>query len=545
MPLSSIEEVSLAYGLDHYEVDGPYRVLLRYFLGREPDLRGLGRFAGSDVYEVGYRVDRVGQPLLFTWSVDGVRRDVVWLDPAERRVLEELVRKYGVNRAPYEGGSWHEHYAGIYLVGDPGLACVLTITMQTAYTLYKYGGDLGKHHANLAGLEEPLMWGATWFTEVQGGSDLGANTTTAVRGEDGVWRLTGYKYFASGAGIADLALVTARIPGSRPGAKGLSLFLVPRLNRRGEPNYAIRRLKWKSGTVAVPTGEVELIDSEAYLIGEADKGIYYTLESLMVSRLSNSMGALGVARKAYLEAYLYALRRKAFGRRLVDHSLVVRDLLEMEAELEATMAVTMKAITLFDRAWRDTPPYGEAYHYARLLTHIAKNMTAEMASRVTQTAMELFGGIGFLHEFPVERWHREALITPIWEGTSNIQALDMLEVMEKKGAHKALLQELDELARDSPDPSLAKAALDLAGEALRIASTPESAVFNAKDILRMLGSSTAILLLLDASSRIGDPAAAQVARIYYESRVLGKFRSPPAREVVSEILSLRGRLPSP
>ena len=97
-----------------------------------------------------------------------------------------------------------------------------------------------------------------------------------------------------------------------------------------------------------------------------------------------------------------------------------------------TTAITLKAIHEFQKSFKETPPYTERYHYARLLTHIAKNLTADMSSYVTRLAMELHGGIGFLSEFPVERWHREALITPIWEGTSNIQALDMLEAIVKK-----------------------------------------------------------------------------------------------------------------
>ncbi|MEB3779104.1 MAG: acyl-CoA dehydrogenase family protein [Desulfurococcales archaeon] len=543
MPLSGLEDLSLAYGLNHYELDAPYRLLLRHFLGVEPDLRRLGEYTGSIVYEAMYRVDRLSQPLLHTWSVRGERVDRVWLDPAERMVLEELVDTFKVNSYPFNGDSWHLHYAGIYLVGDPGLSCILTITIQTAYALYKYGDSrIRGYYRRLAGLEKPLMWGATWFTEVQGGSDLGANTTRATP-EGGLWRLNGYKYFASGAGIADLALVTARPPRSGPGAKGLALFLVPRIDSRGNLNYAVRRLKWKSGTVAVPTGEVELIDSEAYLVGEEDKGIYYTLEDLMVSRLANAIGAVGIARKAYIEAYRYVMERRAFGKRVYEHPLAYRDLLEMEAEIEASLALTMKAISVFDGAWGDRPPYTSRYHYARLLTHIAKNVTAEASARVTQTAMELWGGIGFLHEFPVERWHREALITPIWEGTSNIQALDMLEAMYKKQAHIPLMEDLEETSSDVADEKLAKTVIEDARRTLDALSkaSPGEAEYMAKDVLRRLGTATAVITLLNASARTGDDAMAEAARIYYELKTRGSIRMVP-REVGDQITSLRGNL---
>ena len=543
MPLAGLEHISPAYGLDHYTLDLPYRLFLRYFLGEEPDLAGLGRFAGGDLYEVAYRVDRLSGPVLVNWSVLGENPDVSLLDPAEKRVLLELVKKYGVNRHPFEGRSWHHHYAGIYLVGDPGISCVLTITIQTAYALYKYGGpEVREYYKGLSGIEGEPLWGATWFTEVQGGSDLGANTTVATPLEGARWRLDGYKYFSSGAGIADWALVTARPPGARSGAKGLALFAVPRINSEGRLNYRVRRLKWKSGTVAVPTGEVELIGSEAYLLGDAEKGIYYTLEDLMVSRLSNSIGAMGIARKAYLEAYGYAAVRRAFGRLIMEHPLLARDLLESEILIEAGLAVVMKAISLFDKAWGDTPPYSEVYHYARLMTHIAKNYTADIAARVSRTAMEVYGGIGFLHEFPVERWHREALITPIWEGTSNIQALDMLEAMYKKGAHQPLLQELEELAASLEERRTAEEALDLARKTLRMMEEdPRMAEWRAKEALARLAHSTATILMLDASQRTGDPWLGEAAKLLHTWTHKGSLPMP-SRETIREITSLRGAL---
>ena len=543
MPLASLDSISLAYGLNHYSVDKPYRLLLRYSLGEEPDFNELGAYVGRDVYEVAYRVDRISQPLLVNWSVLGDNPDVVLLDPYERKVLVDLVSKYGVNRHPFEGRSWHHHYTGLYLVGDPGIACILTITIQTAYALYKYGSEAVRdYYRNLSGLREPLLWGATWFTEVQGGSDLGANITTADEVGNGIWVLNGYKYFASGAGIADLALVTARPRGARLGAKGLALFLVPMKRKDGSLNYRIRRLKWKSGTVAVPTGEVELINSEGYLIGEKEKGIYYTMENLMVSRLANSMGALGIARKAYLEAYRYASIRRAFGKLIKDHPLLARDLLEAELKIEAGLAIAMKAVTLFDKAWHDKPPYGDAYHYARFMTHIAKNFTADVAADVTRTAMEVFGGIGFLHEFPVEKWHREALITPIWEGTSNIQALDMLEAMWKKKAHEPFLDDIEELARSQQNYRLAEAAEELARKTIeRLVAEPQRAEWIAKTSLRSLAVAAATLQLLDASRVTGDTVFEDVAELYYTLEAKRELPQPD-EGVLHEVVSLRGLL---
>jgi acyl-CoA dehydrogenase len=541
MPLSGLEPISPAFGLDHYSLDRPYRSLLKYYLKEDPDYSSLGRYAGSTVYETAYRVDLLSPPLLVNWSVLGENPDVSLLDPMEKQVLLDLILKHRVNTHPFEGRSWHHHYTGLYLIGDPGISCILTITIQTAYALYKYGGGLRDYYKPLAGIQEPPMWGATWFTEVQGGSDLGANTTVAERRGE-TWVLNGYKYFASGAGLASMALTTARPVGGKPGAKGLGLFLVSRKRSSGKLNYRVRRLKWKSGTIAVPTGEVEFIDTEAYLLGDLEKGIYYTMEDLMVSRLANAHAANGIARKAYLEAYGYAATRKAFGGLIRDHPLLARDLLEMELLIEAGLSVSMKAITLFDEAWHDEPPYSGKYHYARLMTHVAKNYTADIASTVTRRAMEIYGGIGFLHEYPVERWHREALITPIWEGTSNIQALDMLEAMWKKNAHQFLLEDMEELTRNQENTSLAEEAYSrLEDTVKKLEANPGLAEWMSKEALTRIAESTAVLLLLDAARQTGDTILEDVAELYYNWSVKHDLIQPE-KTVLEEITSLRGSL---
>jgi acyl-CoA dehydrogenase len=399
------------------------------------------------------------------------------------------------------------------------------------------------YYRSLSGLSKPIMFGATWFTEIQGGSDLGANATVA-RESNGLWRLNGYKYFASGAGLADVALVTARTPGSPPGAKGLSLFAVPRVRGDGSLNFYVRRLKAKSGTIAVPTGEVELVDSEGYLVGEAGKGIYYALESLMVSRLANSHGALGIARKAYLEAALYTAHRRAFGRRLVEHRLVRRDLLEAESLIEAGLVLAHEATEMFQRSSRDTPPYTPAYHYARLLTHIAKNVTAEIALRVTTTSMELLGGLGFLTEYPVERWHREALITPIWEGTSNIQALDMLEVMAKKGAHKTLLEEMRGRARETMNVDTSRKALTVIETTIEemLVRQPEVVEYEAKDLLRKLGYAISIILLESVAARLWEKRYHVIAETILERELLGRPIPLLNDEDFVDVVSLGGQI---
>ena len=542
MPDTPYRHLSHAYGQNHFTVDGPFQEILRFHLGTVPNLSRLGEFVGKDLYEVADYVDKFGHPELVTWSVDGERVDRAWMAPSEMRVLDWLMREAAVNQSPYRRGDWFGHFAALYLIADPGVGCIITVTNQTAYAVYKYGDAEAKAYLpSLIGEEQPVRYGATWFTEIQGGSDLGANRVKA-ESHEGRWSVDGdTKYFASNAGLAELALVTARVDGGGTGVKGLGLFLVPERTRDGKRNFLVRRLKEKSGTIGVPTGEVEFAHSEALLLGAPEKGVYYTLENLMVSRLANSVAALGIARKAYLEAYYYAQARTAFGRRLIDHPLVRRDLLDLEVAIEGSLALTFRAIEGFQQAWTDQPPYHPTYHFARLLAHITKNVTADMAAEVTRAAMELHGGLGFLREFPVERWHREALITPIWEGPSNIQALDLLEVIAKKGAHKLLLEDVQrhepEVRTGRETYALARDRIEKALSALASSSESEAQFFG-KDTLNDLGHAIAAAQLVRIANSLASSRFARVAAMYARRYLERKRYDFPAPAEVDEVIAI-------
>ncbi|NIM94300.1 MAG: acyl-CoA dehydrogenase [Anaerolineales bacterium] len=515
-----MDHQSYIRGKNHWDLEPDLpKILEQYWDDFNQELSTItsfGELVGEEVDRVASVVDQ-NPPELIMHNVDGERVDRARLDPAHEALLKDLSF---INRPPYEGGSWHHHFTYSYLVADPGIYCTLIVTNQTAYALYKYAQEYR------AWMDQLLMgeaWGATWMTEIQGGSDLGSNTTIASPIGDGLWILDGGdKYFASNAGIADYALVTARPVDALPGPKGLALFLLPRLDRNGDLNFRIRRFKRKSGTRAVPTGEVEIDKSEAYLIGEAEQGIYYTLETLTVSRFANAIGAMGLARKAHLEALFRVNSRRAFGADLVDHPLVKRDLTDLAVRTAGGLALIFRAIEAFDKAWTETPPYTEKYHYARFLSHLAKNRTADHASASTQMAMELFGGLGFLDEYPVARLHREALITPIWEGTSNIQALDMLEVMAKKGAHEPFLDEMMTSLSGSQSPEVQLARTKLVETLDQLGTlSPGEAQWASKDALAMLADVAQVALLLNLSET-GGKRYEDLARLYSNHFIAGE-----------------------
>lgn len=507
-----MEAHSYAFGKNHWQLDPDIRPVLGQYwadLGEhETELSRFGALAGGEAYQVAYHVDHDSPPALVSHDLDGRRIDRARLCPQHAALLKEIA---WINRPPYQGGSWLHHFALGYLLADPGLYCSLIVTNQTAYAIYKYAPE---HTRWLESLLSGEMWGATWMTETHAGSDLGA-TLTEARQQDGGWRLYGdTKYFASNAGLADLAIATARPQGAPPGPKGVALFLVPRLDQAGRLNFTVRRLKDKSATRAVPTGEVEFANSQAYLVGQAELGIYYTLENLTVSRLANAIGAMGLARKAHLEALLRSQARQAFGKALVEHPLLLYDLTDLAVRTAGGLALVFHAVAAFERSWHATPPYTADYHYARFLSHLAKNRTAEHAAQATRTAMEIFGGMGFLDETNLPRLHREALVTAIWEGTSNIQALDMLEAMQKKGAHEMFLDEYLPLLQAVPvrPARTASQAIDATLRRLSELENP-GAQWYARDALDRLADAATVGLLYRLADSNGERYA-RLAELY-------------------------------
>jgi alkylation response protein AidB-like acyl-CoA dehydrogenase len=388
--------------------------------------------------------DRAGTPWLRMFDQFGQRVDEILYAPEYWRMLRQGYRAGLVWRA-FEEDSLVPSYLLGYVTSffDPGLYCPYTVSLSTAVPLAKYGDDALKDRFLPALLrKDDAAWqGATWMTEVRGGSDLGAAVETVARTAGEGWRLTGDKYFASNVG-ANLAVVAARSAGAPPGVRGLALFLVPRHQVDGGLNYFIRRLKDKIGTRSVPTGEVELRESEAYLLGRAEWGIYLILEVLNISRVANSVASVALAQRALADALAFAVGRTAFGKPILEHPLLRHQFEERFAALKSAFALGWESVRLLADVWRETPRYSDRYHLFRLVAHLAKYWTAELAAQTARWCIEVHGGVGTLAEYGVERWLREALILSIWEGTPHRQMLDGLEVMEHKGAHRLLFQHL-------------------------------------------------------------------------------------------------------
>jgi len=393
-------------------------------------------------------IDRAGTPWLRMFDRLGKRVDEILYPRNYQTILRRGYRSGVVWRA-VEEKSLIPTYALIYTISfhDPGICCPYTVSLGTAVPLAKYGSAelQADFLPQLSRKDDPIWQGATWMTEIKGGSDLGAAVETMARPAGGGWLLTGDKYFASNAG-AELAVVAARPEGAAAGVRGLALFLVPRYRKNGGLNYFIRRLKDKIATRSVPTGEIELKDSEGYLLGTPDSGIYLILEVLNLSRVANSVVSVALAQRAMVGALSYAEERTAFGKRILDHPLLRHQFENRLNALRSAFALAWESVHLLNDVWMERPPYSDRYHLFRLVAHLAKYWTAEFAVDTAKWAMEVHGGLGVLAEYGAERWLREAMILAIWEGTSHRQILDGLEVMERKRAHKLLFRRLAEIA---------------------------------------------------------------------------------------------------
>jgi len=389
-------------------------------------------------------VDRAGTPWLRMFDVAGKRVDEILYPPEYWRMLKRGYRS-GVLWQAFRDQTLLPSFLLIYLTSfyDAGLSCPYTVSLSTALPVSEYADPATKERflARLLREDDTVWQGATWMTEIKGGSDLGANVETVAVPQGDAWQLTGDKYFASNAG-AELAVAAARPKNAPSGVRGLALFLLARWRQSGELNYTIRRLKDKIATRSVPTGEIELRESEAYLLGTAEEGIYLILEVLNVSRIANSLGSVALAQRAIRDALNFAESRVAFGRRIVEQPMLRAQFEERVRNLRAAFALAWEASRLLNEVWQERRPYSDRYHLFRLLAHLAKYWTAEFAVQTAKWCIEVHGGLGVLGEFRAERWLREALILAIWEGTAHRQLLDALEVMERKHAHYILLQHL-------------------------------------------------------------------------------------------------------
>lgn len=454
-----------AHGTNLFEADA-CRDILRCYIPDKlhqhllPHLSRLGALAGERLDDLASVADK-NPPTLSVRSRAGVDEHRVLKHPAYVELERWAYSEFGLAAMSHRGGvlGWPEpmppaaKYALTYLFvqAEFGLCCPVSMTDSLARTLRKFGDPaLVEKVLPMVTTQDfdQLHQGAMFMTEQGAGSDVSATATTATLHADGHWRLSGDKWFCSNPD-AGFAMVLARSEAT-PGLKGISLFLLPKTLPDGSANaYRILRLKDKLGTRSMASGEIRLEGAFAWLVGERGKGFKHMADMINNSRLSNGVRAAGLMRRALTEALYVSKNRRAFDQRLIDMPLMQRQLSKMAlwTEQARTMVFqTALALEAFDRDEAQRP-------LARIMTPLIKFRACRDARKVTGDAMEVRGGCGYIEEWSDPRILRDAHLGSIWEGTSNIVALDVLRAIERENSLPALRAKVDELlAGGEPAP---------------------------------------------------------------------------------------------
>ncbi len=418
-----------------------------------PHFTALGALVGDQLDEEAAAADR-NPPALHHRNRRGEDAQHIEYHPAYLSMSRRAFADYGFAAMSHRPGvlGWPApmppaaKYALTFLFvqSEFGLMCPVNMTDSLARTLRRYGSPelIARYLPALTSTDmDALRQGAMFMTEQGAGSDIANTAVTAEPGEDGAWKLTGEKWFCSNPD-AGMALVLAR-RGDAPGLKGVSLFLLPRELPDGTPNsYRIVRLKDKLGTRSMASGEISLNGATAYLVGEPDAGFRQMADMVNSSRLSNGVRAAGMMRRACAEAIFVAQRRVAFGRRLIEMPLMRRQLTKMI--MPAEQARSMMFQTAQAMAQADAGDEA-ARKLLRILTPLIKFRACRDARRVTGDAMEVRGGCGYIEDFCDARLVRDAHLGSIWEGTSNIVALDVLRAAEREAALPVLIAHIGQL----------------------------------------------------------------------------------------------------
>jgi putative acyl-CoA dehydrogenase len=499
-------------GYDVYATDA----VLRESVAREADrsseqdddLHALGRLAGSaEALAWGFAANRHG-PELRTFDRYGHRIDEVEFHPAYHRLLETAVT-CGLAAAPWSSGGrdgshvaraagfvvWSQVDAGVGCPASMTYACVpvlrerpdLAAAWLPAVTARAYDPGLRPVRAKAGALIGMAM------TEKQGGSDVRANTTRAVPdgpSDERTYRLTGHKWFCS-APMSDAFLVLAQAPG------GLSCFLLPRVLPDGARNpIRLQRLKDKLGNRSNASAEIELDGAVAELIGDEGRGVATIARMVALTRLDCVLGTAALLRQGTAQAIHHARHRAAFGRLLADQPLMRNVLADLALESEAATTLGLRLAGGIDR--------GET-EFVRIGTALGKYLVCKRAPGVLAEALECLGGNGYVEESVLPRLYREAPVNSVWEGSGNVNALDVLRALRRSpGTADALLAEIA-LARGADtrlDAFVARLATDL-GSALT--ASPDDAAWSARSLVaRAALALQAALLVRHAPAAVAD-----------------------------------------
>lgn len=402
------------------------------------DLRAVGRRAGDPAWLERARQANANVPVLRTHDRYGRRLDVVDYHPAYHDLMAASV-EMGIHAGPWDDPRPAPHVTRAaamvtwYQV-ESGHTCPISMTYSSVAAL-RHQPDLAADlvprltSRSYDGSNRPLeakpgITAGMAMTEKQGGSDVRANTTTAVpvgggSGGPGTEHLlTGHKWFCS-APMSDGFLVLAVAPG------GLSCFWMPRWRPDGTRNpIRIQRLKDKLGDRSNASSEIEMLDAWAIMVGEEGRGVRTIIEMVNHTRLDCTLGSTAVMRQGVAQATWHASHRSAFGKVLDEQPLMLNVLADLAIESEAATVAALRLASTFDAP---DDPVEELF--ARLATPVIKYWTCKRAPAHAAEAMECLGGVGYVEETDMPRLFRQSPVNGIWEGSGNVMCLDVLRAM--------------------------------------------------------------------------------------------------------------------
>ncbi len=473
-------------------------------------LQAYGGIAGDTLYRLGFDANR-DRPRLRTHDAQGHRIDTVEFHPAYHQLMD-LAKRHGVAGLSWQDGRSGAHVARAALSflhhqAEAGTSCPLTMTHAAVAVLRQDPLLADWAEKAAAPVYDPRdvpmadKAGITLgmgMTEKQGGSDVRSNTTRAELREDGSYALVGHKWFFS-APMSDAFLVLAQAPA------GLTCFLMPRRLANGNRNaFRVMRLKDKLGDWSNASSEVELCGAWARRVGEEGRGVATIIGMVMMTRLDCMLGAAAEMRMALAQALHHTRHRSAFGRRLSEQPLMANVLADLAIESEAATAFAMRVARAVDQAPHDAHEAA----FARIATALGKYWVCKRAAVFVNEAQECLGGAGYVEESMLPRLYRQAPLNSIWEGSGNIQCLDVLRALAREP------QALPVLEAELETVSGIDASYDAAVQALRavLSATPSEAQ------ARVVSERLALLLQAAVLLRAQSP----VAEAFVRSRLAGE-----------------------
>ena len=333
--------------------------------------------------------------------------------------------------------------------GEAGHACPVACTAGAIKLVQKVGSADQKRRllAHLLSSDyDKCQRAAQFVTEVQGGSDVGANScrARADHRRKGWYRISGEKWFCSVAD-ADLFVVSARVDGSPSGTSGLGLFLVPRHIDGSVNNFTLRNLKNKLGTRSMATGEIEFDLALGEAIGDLNRGFRNLIAIVLdTSRVHNGIAACGVARRALAEGYAFAQHRRAFANEIARYPGVQEILARMKLSTMSALSTTFRILAMSDLI--DTGQADKDLAAARRISvMINKYWTAMACTACARDGIELLGGNGTIEDFSVlPRLYRDAIVVESWEGTHNTLVAQVLRDFTERGLYQPWLDRMRE-----------------------------------------------------------------------------------------------------